>query len=283
VAEQDFDRLDRIYGRERPPGATRLEEYAGRYEHAQFERRHDGLLRVTLHSDGGPLQYDRGVHLEWGTLWTDIARDPETRLMILTGAGDAFIPARTELPGGRDRAKLYSPARYHSIWWESVAHLTELLSIPFPVIAAVNGPARVHCEVALVSNLVLATPEAEFQDQPHMPSQLIPGDGLHVVMPHLIGPTRASSFLFLGERIGAEEAKAIGLVNEIVEHERLLGRAEELATELLRQPDHNLRYLRMLLTHELKAKTHAMLGYGAALQGLGALSTDWSDWPAPPA
>jgi enoyl-CoA hydratase/carnithine racemase len=140
----------------------------------------------------------------------------------------------------------------------------------------------VHAEIALLSDIVLATPDTVFQDQPHMPSQVLPGDGMHVLMPYLMGRVRASYFLFTGQKLGAEEAKEMGLVNEIVDRSRLLARADELAAELLSHPDHNLRYLRLLLTHELRGKMHELLGFGSALQGLATLSTDWKDWPPPP-
>jgi enoyl-CoA hydratase/carnithine racemase len=261
---------------------TQLSGYGDNYRHARLERTDDGVLVVTLHTDGGPLAYGRHVHSEWRTMWSDIARDDETRLVVLTGAGDAFIPARSEIPGGKDRAKTYTPLGYHEIWRSAVAHVTDLLSIPVPVIAAVNGPARIHAEVALLSDIVIATPDTEFQDQPHLPSQLIPGDGVQVLMPYLMGRIRGAYYLYLGQRIDAETAMGLGLINEIVGRQKLLTRALEIARVLLKQPDHNLRYTRLLLTHELKAKTHELLGYGAALQGLATLSNDWTNWEPPP-
>jgi enoyl-CoA hydratase/carnithine racemase len=87
--------------------------------------------------------------------------------------------------------------------------------------------------------------------------------------------------LYRGEEINAEDAQRLGLVNEIVERPVLLGRAYEVGQELLRQPDHNLRYLRMLLMHDVKRRMHELLGLGLAVEGLASLSNDWSDWEAP--
>jgi enoyl-CoA hydratase/carnithine racemase len=258
-----------------------LSDYGKRYQYARFDRRDDGLLRVTMHTNDGPLAYGRHVHEEWRTMWRDIAQDERNRVVIITGAGDAFIPARAAIPGGKDRAKTYTPLGYHELWRASVAHIMDLLSIPVPVIAAVNGSARVHAEIALLSDTVLATPDAEFQDQPHLPTQIVPGDGVHVLMPYLMGKVRGSYYLLYGQRVGAKEALAMGLVNEIVERDKLLARAEELAGILLRQPDHNLRYTRMLLNHDIKARMHDLLGLGAAVQGLASLSNDWTNWEAP--
>jgi enoyl-CoA hydratase/carnithine racemase len=259
---------------------TVLSEYQGKYEHATLERDQRGVLRVTLHTNGGPLVYGRHVHSEWLTLWNDIGRDDENRLVVITGAADAFIPARP-MPGGSKRHESYSPQGFHRFWRESVVHITDLLAIPMPVIAAVNGPARIHCEIALLSDMVIATPDAVFQDLPHFPEQVVPGDGMHVLMPLLLGRIRGGYFLYRGEIIDAARAESLGLVNEIVERPALLDRADELADELLRQPDHNLRYLRMLLTHDLKKRMQEMLGLGMAVEGLASLSNDWSNWVSP--
>jgi len=260
---------------------TQLADYENKYEHAAFERRENGLLRVTLHTDGGPLDYHLGVHHEWTTLWDDIARDDANRLVIITGAGDAFIPARQAPPPHLAKSPKYTPEQYHPLLRDGLLHIAGLLSIPVPVIAAVNGPARVHAEIALMSDIVLATPDAEFQDQPHLPNQIVPGDGIHVIMPYLMGRVRGAYFLMLGERLGVQEAQRMGLVNEIVERDALLPRAEEIAAKLLNQPDHNLRYTRLILTHDLKEKMHHHLAMACGLQGLASLSNDWTNWPFP--
>ena len=53
--------------------------------------------------------------------------------------------------------------------------LANLIDIPVPVIAAVNGPATVHSEYILLSDVVLATPETVFQDKPHASFGIVPG------------------------------------------------------------------------------------------------------------
>jgi hypothetical protein len=64
-----------------------------------------------------------------------------------------------------------------------------LLEIQAPMIA-VNAPATVHAELALLCDIVLAVDHATFQDAPHFPSGLVPGDGVHVVWPMLLGLNR---------------------------------------------------------------------------------------------
>ena len=91
-----------------------------------------------------------------------------------------------------------------------------------PVIAAVNGPALVHSEYILTCDIVLASETAVFQDMPHLNFRLVPGDGVHVLWPHVLGPVRGRYFLMTQQKIAAEEALRLGVVNEVLPHDALM-------------------------------------------------------------
>ena len=69
--------------------AIKLDEYANKYKHAMLERR-DGILQVTLHTNGKELEWGGGPHEELSYLFADIARDFENKVVILTGTGECF-------------------------------------------------------------------------------------------------------------------------------------------------------------------------------------------------
>ncbi len=82
-----------------------FEEYAERYRTIRMERR-DGILQLTFHTDGGPLQWGELPHSEFPRAFSDIGGDPENRVVIMTGTGDAFSVHRLR----RTRGSGESPA-----------------------------------------------------------------------------------------------------------------------------------------------------------------------------
>jgi len=139
------------------------------------------------------------------------------------------------------------------------------------MIAAVNGPALIHAELA-VCDIVLAADTTEFQDAPHFPMGLVPGDGVHIEWPLILGPNRGRYFLLTGQKLAANEALELGVVNEVMPRDKLLPRAWELAREICKRPSLARRYARVAMTQMLKQAMLDGLGYGIALESLGMMA-----------
>jgi enoyl-CoA hydratase/carnithine racemase len=245
---------------------AKLEEYATKYQDIRMERR-NGILQVTFQTKGGPLQWNESAHREFGYAFTDIGADPENKVVIMTGTGDAFC-AEIDFPSFGD---IGTPRGWDKIYWEGKRLLMNLLDIEVPMIAAVNGPALIHAEIAVLCDIVLAADTAAFQDAPHFKNGVVPGDGVHVIWPLLLGTNRGRYFLLTGQKLSAPEALNLGVANEVVPRDRLLSRAWELAEQLTKQPPLTLRYSRVVLTLQLKRLMQEALGYGLALEGMGAM------------
>jgi enoyl-CoA hydratase/carnithine racemase len=248
---------------------THFEDYRDRYRHVRM-RRERGIIELRLHTDDGPLIWGDGPHTELGSVFVDVGRDPDNRVVILTGTGDRFISSID-----RSWVGAMTPERWDKIYFNGKRLLMSLLDIEVPVVGAINGPARVHAEIAVLSDITLAAETTVFQDAPHFRLGTVPGDGVHVVWQALLGPNRGRYFLLTGQRISAQEALQLGVVNEVLPLEGLLDRAWELATELTKQADTTLRYTRVVLTQQLKRLLLDHVGYGLALEGLNAYAT----WP----
>ena len=242
---------------------ARFDEYSARYKTVRMERR-DGILQVTLHTDGREMHWSSLSHSELPLAFQDIANDRDTRIVILTGTGNEFLGPKS-VPGVRYRLGV---AGWDTIISEGVQMLQNMLRIEVPMISAVNGPATRHSELALLCDIVLASETACFHDSGHFENGQVPGDGVNIVYPLLLGLNRARYFLLMGQSIDAQEALRLGLVNEVHPQDRVLPRAWQIAERLASHPMLQLRYTRRLLTEDLRRRMHEHLGYSLALEAL---------------
>lgn len=248
---------------------SRFESYATKYSCIHM-RRENGILEMRFHTDNGPLRWGLVPHGELPDAFADVGRDRDNRVVILTGTGDEFSGIRAST-GTRSLSQGITANAFDRVHWEGRALLMNLLNIEVPVISAINGPAWRHCEIPLLSDIVLAADTAAFQDSAHFMSGMLPGDGMHIVMPLLMGMNRGRYFLLTGQTLSAHEAKDLGLVAEVLPPDQLQARAWELANDLAQKPTLLLRYTRLMFTEYLKKRMQDLLGYGLAMEGLALM------------
>ena len=246
--------------------APKFVHYKDRYRNIALSRDDAGVLLVRLHTKGGHFVWSEESHEELGYAFADIGADRGNRVVVLTATGDVWCD---EIDFAS--FKLNNPAEWDHTFYDGRKLLTNLLAIEVPVICAVNGPARFHPEIPVLSDIVIASETALFQDAPHFIGGIVPGDGAHVVWTHLLGPNRGRYFLLMGQEIGGAQALDYGVVSEVLPADQLLGRAMEIAQIFAGNTDLALRYSRVALTQRYKRLMDEGLSLGLSLESLAAI------------
>ncbi len=146
-----------------------------------------------------------------------VKRDPNIKVLILTGEGDKAFMA------GADISHLVKLDPLQLRRFSRDLHNVEfrLEGLPIPVIASVNGFALGGgTEIAMACDFIYASENARF-GQPEINLGLIPGAGGTQRLPRLVGKGMAKELCMTGAIISAQEAKEIGLVNKVFPHEEL--------------------------------------------------------------
>ena len=252
---------------------TAFEDYSQKYQHVRM-RREDGILEMTLHSEGGSLQWNLVAQGELAQAFTEVGADRANRIIIITGTGDDFIGPRInpKISVYKEGGAAITPLGLDRVHWNAKRLMTRLLDIEVPMIGVINGPAKRHAELGLMCDIVIASETATFEDTAHFSlGGQVPGDGINIVYSMLMGLNRARYLMLTGQILSAKEAKEIGLVSELWPKEKLQARAWELARQLARKNDLLLRYTRVVLTEPLRELIDARVQYHLGLETLAKL------------
>ena len=195
-----------------------------------FEKLHlevsDGIATITIDNPKANA-LSRQVIKELDRAFAEVKKNDDVKAVILTGAGRMFV-------AGADIAELNTLSALEAVEYSrSGQHLmTRIESLSKPVVGAINGFALGGgCEIAMSCTLRIASDAAKF-GQPEVKLGLIPGFGGTQRLPRLVGPGPALELLLTGDMIDANEAHRLGLVNKVVEGEKLMDEARDLANKL---------------------------------------------------
>ncbi len=202
--------------------------------------------------------------------FSDLARDPATKAIILTGAGDrAFIAgADIEELSGWDAI----PGAESCYRGQGVCDRIE--NVGKPVIAAINGFALGGgCEIAMACHLRIASSKAKI-GQPEINLGIIPGYGGTQRLARLVGEGRAMELVLTGDAITADEAYRIGLVNKVVAPGELMLTATALAEKLANKSTLAVRHAMEAIHFGLQGSLAEGLRLEAHLFGLCCATDD---------
>jgi enoyl-CoA hydratase/carnithine racemase len=240
--------------------------YFDRYKELAFERADDGVLTLRFHTNGGAVTFTGQTHEDLPKALQEIALDADNKALVLTGTGDVFMDSID----GDSLGEIFKPAHWEKIRTEGIAVLQRLLSLPMPVVSVANGPATVHSEYLLLSDIHIASERATYGDFPHPAFGITGGDGLQVVWEEIAGTARAKWLLWTGETISAATAQQWGVVNEVVPHEQAYRRGVQIARKLAAKPALYRSLQKQTLNQKLLRRLIEGVPYGMALEGLTA-------------
>ena len=199
------------------------------YKNIVFEHREDGIATVTVSRPEKLNAIDRDTMADLETAFEYVQNEPNVRGLIVTGEGPKAFVAGADIRELADIDALQA-ARLSTAGQNTFRRL-ELMRKPS--VAAINGFALgAGLELALACTLRVAAPEAKL-GLPELKLGLIPGYGGTQRLARLVGRARALELLLTGDRIDAQEAWRIGLVNRLVPAETLLNEARELLGSIL--------------------------------------------------
>jgi len=202
------------------------------------------IAKITLNRPDKRNAVSAAMIAELQTVLDEIEKS-HARVAIITGAGSAFC-------AGMDLEMLsaiaqQSPAENQEDSRRMAKMFRRIWSFPRPLIAAVNGPALAGgCGIATLCDFTLAVPEAKF-GYTEVRIGFLPAI-VSVFLMRQIGEKKTRDLLLTGRIIESEEAKELGLVNEIVPAEHLLARANELAEVLISASPGSLSRAKRLMT-----------------------------------
>ncbi|CAB3722474.1 enoyl-CoA hydratase/isomerase family protein [Paraburkholderia rhynchosiae] len=206
--------------------------------------REGSVAIVTLNNPGRRNAMGRQMrHLLRDTMHRLIAADPESRAIVLTGAGEHFC-AGADISEMTQRSILQS----REILAESCVVVRDMLAGAKPVVAAVEGVAfGAGLSLAVATDYVVAASNARFCAA-FMRVGLIPDTGILWTLPEKIGMARAREMLTLAMEIDGLKAGEFGLANQVVEPGATLAAAIEVARGLGEQPPLGVALLKAALT-----------------------------------
>lgn len=183
----------------------------------------------------------------------EISVDDNVLVLILTGSGEHFA-AGADL---EELKKLKNPTQAYALIKKYTDVYEKLESLEKPLIAAVKGfTLGGGCEVMLCADIVIADSTAQI-GLPEVKLGILPGGGGTQKLARLIGVNRAKEYLFTGESMDASQALSFGIVNRVVDSDKLMEEAKRLARKIAKRPPRSVQFIKQCVNYgtEIDLKT----------------------------
>lgn len=233
--------------------------------------RNDRVLTATITSDHPVNGVDEAMHDELARIFSDLQKDSQSDIIILTGRGRAFCAG-----GDFDwfDEQIADPSKFREIAWDAKRIVSSLLEMEKPIICRLNGAAAgLGATIALLCDIIIADETAKIGD-PHVKVGLVAGDGGALIWPQLIGYAKAKELLMTGDLLTAVEAKELGLINYALPAEALDKKVQEIVTKLLGNPRWAVRWTKTVANIPLRALAAQVMDAAVAWESVSNFHAD---------
>jgi enoyl-CoA hydratase len=239
-------------------------------ESLRVDRHSDGVVLVTIDRPRVLNAVDVGLHRELSEIWWHFGRDPEARVAVVTGAGDAFC-------AGGDISMLEEMTESYEALLvqlrDAGAIVRAMIDCDKPIVSAINGVAvGAGLAVALLADISIIGESVRLSDG-HARVGVAAGDHAVVLWPLLCGMARAKYHLLTAGFVDGVEAERIGLVSRCVPDSDVRAVALDVAERLAAGSENAIRFTKHALNHWLRAALPAF-EHSLALEMLGFLGPD---------
>ena len=243
------------------------------YQCIEFKR--DGrILTVTLNRPEQRNAVNARLHHELSRVFTDVQRDADSDIVILTGNGTAFCAG-----GDIDWMQLSvdEPDEFEKTAREAKDIVYSQLDLEKPLICKLNGHATgLGASLALLCDIIIASDEAKIGD-PHVSVGLVAGDGGALIWPQLVGYAKAKKYLLTGELMLAAEAERIGLITDVVPRAELDATVNAMAQRLVSGATKAIRWSKVTTNLPLRQLFHSYFDAGVAYECLSNRTEDHAE------
>jgi enoyl-CoA hydratase/carnithine racemase len=233
-------------------------------------------LWITLNRPDFSNAYSEGLVADLPKLLELADRDAEVRVILLTGAGKSFS-AGGDIKAMKDETGMFAggPNQLRLAYERGIQQISKAMeALQTPIIAVVNGAAvGAGCDLTCMCDLRLASESAKFAVT-FAKLGLVPGDGGTFFLPRVVGQAKALEMYFLGKSYSAQEALAMGLVNEVCADDKLISRAQEVADAIGAQAPIAIALTKKAIKSSSRLELWAALDLLAAFQGIAQRTDD---------
>jgi 2-(1,2-epoxy-1,2-dihydrophenyl)acetyl-CoA isomerase len=236
---------------------------------------HPGYRILTLNRPDKLNAFNDAMHLALRAAIDEAEADLSCRALMITGAGRGFCTGQDLTDRVAKAGETVVLGQAQETYYNPLVR--RLRSLPFPVIAAVNGVAAgAGCNLALACDIVIAGASAKFI-QSFARVGLVPDTGGTWILPRLVGDARARGLALLAEPLTAEQAESWGLIWKCVDDAALAVEAKKICEHFAAAPTRGLALIKRALNASAGNTLDAQLDLERDLQRAAGQTPDYAE------